>query len=35
VFAYDWLAHGETAADQFEQATRERPSNGIIQVPEE
>lgn len=35
VFHYDWLAHGAPAPEDFEGAVRERPSNGVIQVPEE
>lgn len=35
VFKYDWLAHGGPSPDKFEQALKERPSNGVIQVPEE
>jgi hypothetical protein len=35
VFAYDWLANGCPSPDEFERAARERPSNGIVQVPEE
>jgi hypothetical protein len=33
VFNYDWLAHGGPSPESFEAAVRERPSNGIIQVP--
>jgi hypothetical protein len=32
---YDWLAQGGPAPDDFERAVRLRPSNGVIQVPEE
>lgn len=35
VFKYDWLAHGGPAPEDFERVVRERPSNGVIQVPEE
>jgi hypothetical protein len=35
VFSYDWLAHVGPAPEDFERAVNERPSNGIIQVPEE
>jgi hypothetical protein len=35
VFSYDWVAHGCPSSAEFEQAAKERPSNGIIQVPEE
>jgi hypothetical protein len=35
VFKYDWLAHGGPAPEDFERAVRERPSNGVIQVPDE
>jgi hypothetical protein len=35
VFSYDWLAHGGPDPQAFEQAVKERPSNGIVQVPEE
>ena len=35
VFTYDWVAHGCPSAADFEHAVAERPSNGIIQVPEE
>jgi hypothetical protein len=35
VFKYDWLAHGGPTPERFEQAVRERPSNGVIQVPDE
>lgn len=34
-FGYDWLAHGGPSPESFEAAVRERPSNGIIQVPPE
>jgi hypothetical protein len=33
VFDYDWLAHGGPSPESFEAAVRERPSNGVIQVP--
>jgi hypothetical protein len=35
VFGFDWLAHGSPSPESFEAAVRERPSNGVIQVPEE
>jgi len=35
VLKYDWLAPGGPAPDDFERAVRERPSNGVSQVPEE
>ena len=35
VFSFDWVAHGCPSPEQFERAVRERPSNGVIQVPEE
>jgi hypothetical protein len=35
VFGYDWLAHGGPSPEDFERAVKERPSNGIIKVPEE
>jgi hypothetical protein len=35
VFKFDWLAHGGPSPEDFERAVIERPSNGIIQVPEE
>jgi hypothetical protein len=35
VFSYDWLAHGGPPPESFEAAVRERPSNGVIQVPAE
>jgi hypothetical protein len=35
VFSYDWLAHGGPSPASFETAVRERPSNGVIQVPDE
>jgi hypothetical protein len=33
VFNYAWLAHGGPSPEGFEAAVRERPSNGIAQVP--
>ena len=33
VFNYDWLTHGGPSPESFEAAVRERPSNGMIQVP--
>lgn len=35
VFSYDWLMHGGPTPEEFERAADERPSNGVIQVPEE
>ena len=35
VFGYDWMAHGGPSPESFEAAVRLRPSNGIIQLPEE
>lgn len=35
VFSYDWVAHGCPSPAEFEHAAKERPSNGVIQVPEE
>jgi hypothetical protein len=35
VFSFDWVAHGCPSPEEFERAVRERPSNGVIQVPEE
>jgi len=35
VFSYDWIAHGCPTPIEFEHAVKERPSNGMIQVPEE
>ncbi|NLS96643.1 MAG: hypothetical protein GXX96_31290 [Planctomycetaceae bacterium] len=35
VFSFDWVAHGCPPPEVFERAVRERPSNGVIQVPEE
>ncbi len=35
VFSFDWVGHGCPSPEQFERAVRERPSNGVIQVPEE
>jgi hypothetical protein len=35
VFKYGGLAHGGPAPEDFDRAVRERPSNGVIQVPEE
>jgi hypothetical protein len=35
VFSYDWLAHGGPSPESFEAAVKERPSNGVIQVPVE
>lgn len=34
VFSFDWLDHGGPSSDDFERAVRERPSDGIIQLPE-
>jgi hypothetical protein len=35
VFKYDWLKHGGPPPEAFQEAVNERPSNGMIQVPEE
>jgi len=35
VFKFDWPAHGGPSAEDFQRAAAERPSNGVIQVPEE
>src|SRR5262249_7091669 len=35
VFSFDWLEHGAPSSEDLERAVRERPSNGIIQVPDE
>jgi hypothetical protein len=35
VFRCDWLSHGGPSPEKFEQAVKERPSNGVIQIPEE
>ena len=35
VFSFDWVAHGCPSLEEFERAVSERPSNGVIQVPEE
>lgn len=29
VFKFDWLAHGAPAPEKFEQAVKQRPSNGV------
>jgi hypothetical protein len=34
VFSFDWVAHGCPMPEEFERAVRERPSNGIVQIPE-
>jgi hypothetical protein len=34
-FRVDWVARGCPKPEEFEEAVRVRPSNGIIQVPEE
>ena len=33
VFNFDWLAHGGPSAAKFEDAVKERPSNGVSQIP--
>lgn len=35
VFKNDWLAHGGPSPEKFARALKERPSNGMIQIPEE
>ncbi len=35
VFKYDWVAHGGPSAEVLEKAVKDRPSNGIIQIPDE
>ncbi len=34
VFRYNWLDHGGPSPESFEAAVTERPSNGVVQVPE-
>jgi hypothetical protein len=35
VFAYDWVAHGCPSPEDFAQAVRKRPSNGVAAVRDE
>jgi hypothetical protein len=35
VFSFDWVALGCPSPEEFERPVRERPSNGVIQVPTE
>ncbi len=35
VFTYDWLNHGCPKPEDFTKAVKERPTDGIIQVPDE
>ena len=34
-FTVDWVSSRCPAPEEFEKAARERPSNGVIQIPEE
>jgi len=35
VFRHDWLSQGAPSPLDFEKAVKERPSNGIPEIPEE
>ncbi|MBI2807116.1 MAG: hypothetical protein HYX68_19215 [Planctomycetes bacterium] len=35
VFKHDWLAHGSPSPADLEAAAQARPSNGVIQIPED
>lgn len=35
VFSFDWVVHGCPSTAEFESAVKDRPSNGVAQIPQD